>query len=112
MTKYLDEAIEALTKLRISAIKEGRHDTEQKLYEVEMLIFKAYDNDKSSDMHEFNIPAILDFKKLRNGLKMSLREVAIATNVSAPTISRIERGHNADFKSVKSLFMFYNSKKS
>lgn len=103
--EQLDKAIEALTQLRIQAVKEKRNDLEQKLYEVEMLIFKAYDNSGNLLV----MPSLLAFKARRQKLRLSLREVAKKTKVSAATISRIENGREADYNNVKTLHEWYAS---
>lgn len=103
--EHLDKAIEALTQLRIQAVKEKRNDLEQKLYEVEMLIFKAYDNSGNLLV----MPSLLTFKARRQKLGLSLREVAEKTKASAATISRIENGKEADYSNVKSLHEWYSS---
>lgn len=103
--EQLDKAIEALTKLRIQAVKESNNDLEQKLYEVEMLIFKTYDNSGNLLV----MPSLHEFKARRQKLRLPLREVANKTKVSAATISRIENGHEADYTNVKSLHEWYAS---
>lgn len=42
-TDSLDVIVEALTKLRLKAVKNRMHELEQDLYEIEMLVFKIYD---------------------------------------------------------------------
>ena len=103
--EQLDKAIEALTQLRIQAVKEKRNDLEQKLYEVEMLIVKAYGNSDNLLV----MPSLLALKARRQKLRLSLREVAEKTKVSAATISRIENGKDADYGNVKSLHEWYVS---
>jgi transcriptional regulator with XRE-family HTH domain len=50
-----------------------------------------------SDMKGFNSEKFgMHLASLRRGNKMSLRELAEKLGVSAPTISRIERGGNPD----------------
>ncbi len=63
-------------------------------------------NLKKSD-YEPSLPYAL--KDIRLKLKLSLRDVAKKTGVSAPTISRIERGNDCDFGSVKALYEFYST---
>ena len=62
-------------------------------------------NLKKSD-HEHSLPYTLNDMRLK--LKLSLRDVAKKTGVSASTISRIERGSDCDFRSVKALYEFYS----
>jgi predicted transcriptional regulator len=55
------------------------------------------------------MPSLHDFKARRELLGFSLREVAKETGVSPATISRIERGNEADYSNVKSLHEYYVS---
>lgn len=103
--KCLDKAIEALTQLRIQAVKEGKKELEQKLYEIEVLIFRAYDNNNTVLV----MPSLIDFKSRRQKLKLTLREVSEKTNVSISTISRIENGKGAEYTTVKALHEWYAS---
>lgn len=86
--EHLDKAIEALTQLRIQAVKEGKNEMEQKLYEIEMLIFKAYDNSGKP----FVMPSLFAFKERRTKSGMTLREVETATGISNAYLSQLENG--------------------
>lgn len=55
------------------------------------------------------MPSLHDFKARRELLGYSLRDVAKATGVSPATISRIERGNDADYNNVKKLHEWYAS---
>lgn len=55
------------------------------------------------------MPSLHDFKARRELLGYSLRDVAKATGVSPATISRIERGNDADYTNVKKLHEWYVS---
>lgn len=102
MEKYLDQAIEQLTRLRIAAVKKGNNELEQSLSNVEMLIFKAYDHKPAAVLPELGL-----FKARREKLKLSLRQVAAKVKVSAATISRIETGSDAEYSTVKLLHEWY-----
>jgi len=55
------------------------------------------------------MPSLTDFKAKRQQAGLSLRKVAKETGVSAATISRIERGCDADYGNVKRLHEWYGS---
>ena len=55
------------------------------------------------------MPSLHDFKARRELLGYSLRDVSKATGVSTATISRIERGNDADYTTVKKLHEWYVS---
>lgn len=84
----LDKAIESLTKLRIQAIKEKRSDLEQKLHEIEMLIFQSYDNKNNVS----TLPTLTSFRELRLARKFTLRQVEEMTGISNAYLSQLETG--------------------
>lgn len=53
------------------------------------------------------MPSLTGFKARRESLSLSLRDVANKTRVSPSTISRIERGSEADYSNVKILHEWY-----
>lgn len=55
------------------------------------------------------MPSLLHFKERRDKLKLTLRQVAKETNISAATISRIERGEECFYNNVKALNDWYTS---
>lgn len=103
--EYLDKAIEALTQLRIQFVKEKRNDLEQKLYEVEQLLFKAYDNSGKP----FVMPSLFAFKERRTKSKLTLREVETATGISNAYLSQLENGKikRPSFEVVEKLHILY-----
>jgi DNA-binding Xre family transcriptional regulator len=101
--KQLDEAIELLTRLRIQVTKEKRPDLEQKLHEIETLIFQSYDN----------IPGKvtpINFKELRNKNGFTLRDVEEKTGISNAYLSQLENGKikRPSFEVMETLNKFYN----
>lgn len=103
--EYLDKAIESLTKLRIQAIKEKRNELEKQLHEIEMLIFKAYDDKSNVSV----IPLLSSFRQLRRERKLTLRQVEEMTGISNAYLSQIETGKikKPSFEVVQKLNNFY-----
>jgi len=81
----LDQAIESITKLRIQAVKERRNDLADKLHDIELLIFKAYDKSNSSEL-----PTLPDFKKIREEKGFTLRQVEEMTGINNAYLSQLE----------------------
>lgn len=57
----------------------------------------------------FRLPKASDLKAMRKKRWLSMGEVQKACGVSKSTISRIEKGKNADFSTVKKLVEYYQS---
>lgn len=77
---------------------------------AELLLKQQQNSDKQSLLQQTHVmPSLLAFKERRLKLNLSLRDVTKATSVSAATISRIERGNEAEFNNVLKLDRFYAS---
>lgn len=61
---------------------------------------------KNLNMH-IVMPPLVGFKERRLKLRLSMQRVTNNTGVSKATISRIERGHKADYENVMKLNNFY-----
>lgn len=101
--KELDEAIESITRLRIQVTKEKRPDLEQKLHEIETIIFKAYEN----------IPGRItpmNFKELRTKKGLTLRQVEEKTGISNSYLSQLENGKiiKPSFDTIEKLNKLYD----
>lgn len=104
----LDKAIESLTKLRIQVVKEKRSDLADKLHDIEMLIFMAYDNQSSLSP----IPLLEKFREVREEKGLTLRQVEEATGISNAYLSQLETGKikKPSFDVVYKLHNFYAKK--
>jgi len=58
---------------------------------------------------KFRMPNASDLKAMRKNLWFSMGQVEKACGVSKSTISRIEKGKDADYSNVKKLVEFYQS---
>ncbi len=53
------------------------------------------------------MPSFAELKEMRLKTRYSMRQISKKTGVSTPTISRIEKGNNAEYQNVKKLYEFY-----
>lgn len=74
---------------------------------VELHIEQKSNNGLLPQSHKTACYTPLAFKERRQMLRMSLREVAKAANVSAATISRAERGKELELSSAQKLDSYY-----
>jgi DNA-binding XRE family transcriptional regulator len=74
----------------------------------EIIEAMAKSSSENSGLHLQNVmPPLAGFKERRQKLSLSMQGVTNNTGVSKATISRIERGHKADYENVRKLNNFY-----
>jgi len=106
-TPYLDKEIELC-----EFIMEG-HPPSSKVnrpkVEEYQSIKEALKRLEKLEKAKFRMPNASDLKAMRKNLWFSMGQVEKACGVSKSTISRIEKGKDADYSNVKKLVEFYQS---
>lgn len=78
------------------------------ILKAELLFGTELSNDIQPQIHKTACyTPLVEFKKRRMKLDMSLRDVTKVTGVSAATISRIEQGKEAEYNNVMKLDSYY-----
>lgn len=111
---HLDQAIQLITKLRIKAVKENNQELEQSLYDVEILIFKAYDDfDTPGPIVSADEMPTSALRERRLQLNLTIQAVADKLKVHKSSISRLEnqkQGAVIESRLFKALHNFYRSR--
>ena len=108
--KELKEIQKSVEDLRIKVYAgQSVEDNEKALYEIELMLFKSMDVVISSgDIHHV-MPNWRDFKPRRQKLNLSMQDVANMCGCSKATISRLEKGNEVYYSTVKSIHECYLS---
>lgn len=91
------------------AISENTKQLQDKLNEL-IEMFNCANGTTANDDSVLNIFSVIPryFKERRQRLNMSMQDVTDKTDISKATISRVERGQDAFFKTVVTLDRFYS----
>ena len=106
-TPYLDREIE-LCEFIMEHHPSSRKVNRPKVEEYQQ-IKAALKRLEKLEKAKFRMPNASDLKAMRKNLWFSMGQVEKACGVSKSTISRIEKGKDADYSNVKKLVEFYQS---
>lgn len=107
--KHIDSALNKIFTLRLQMVKEKRNDIEKALSDIEMILFRHYDEiEPLNNLNPYTNPDFLAMmKERREKLRLSFRQAGKGAGVTHTSILRMEQGFKIEEEAIKKLDVYY-----